>query len=63
MTRQREVKEKVPGPISQRVAGSWFIWFGLSRVCGSTNERAKTGPRSRETSLKQTCFFGHPGIA
>ena len=27
MTRQREVKEKVPGPISRCVAGVWFSWF------------------------------------
>jgi hypothetical protein len=26
MTRQLEVKEKVPGPYSRHVAGIWFIW-------------------------------------
>jgi len=34
--------------ISRLVAGSWLSGFyGLSRVCGSTNERDKAAPRIR----------------
>ncbi len=38
---------KFSDQISRCVAGSWLIWlFGLSHLCGSTNERDKTDPRT-----------------
>ena len=41
----RQKKENVPGPISWRMVGSWFIWliwsvglFGFFGLSGSENE-------------------------